>query len=216
MTIADAVSFSSRPFAQDWKLPSDLTGRILVSGYHLGKHECYYVIDFDRRVVDNCTIDISGYVADMADYLRRNLALEHLPYGGRSHEAAVYNFVQPHEGLALKDGRVVVAMHNSSYAREIDFSQRQVGQFSEEGRFVPQMLSATHSLDETGDHLLYAVTDMDQRMQMYRGERSTLDTGAFCVDTNWRAPRRLSTRITSRIHASGMPKRSAASATKAS
>lgn len=186
MTIADRVNFSDRFFPSEWNIPEDLTGRILVGGLSGWKDECYYLVDFDRRIIRNCTIDISSYVDDMARYLEQRVSVPKLPYASTSHRAAVFNFVQPHEGMALKDGRIIFATHNASYAREIEFDQGHVSQFSEQPRFVPQMMSATNSLDKAGDRMFYAVTDMDQRVRMYVNGPGELDTSVYSVDTQWR------------------------------
>lgn len=185
MTIANNVKFTSRNFPSDWDIPNDVTGRIIVGGLHEWRAECYYLIDFDRRVIQNCTIEISDYVNAMGDFFSKTISIENLPYASRSYREAAYNFVQPHEGLCLKSGTIVYAMHNASYMRIVDFDQKIVSHFSNSNVFIPEMLSATNSLSRSGDCISYSVTNMEQRASKYNGVDIDLDTSIFDVDVNF-------------------------------
>ena len=175
MDAFDNAQFRSQEFPASWEVPPDVRGRILVGGLDSNR-ESYYLLDFDCRRILNCTVDESRYRQAFSAYLRDKVPLHKLPYGSVSHDAAVMNFLQPHEGLQLRDGRALVALHNASFIREIDFEQRNATHLGGNQGFVPQMLSATNSLDASGERYYYAVTDMDQRLQVYRDGPAPLDT----------------------------------------
>jgi hypothetical protein len=184
--IADRVEFSELAFPAAWNVPVACRGRILVGGLGQGNCEAYYLIDFDRRVVASCEIDVRGYSAEMASYLRDRVPAEHLPYGLRDHAAAVPSYVQPHEGLALPDGRIAFALHNAGYLRELEFTERHVATYPREPAFAPVMLSATNSLDPSGERLVYAESDLDARLQRYVDRRTPVPTRVRTVDAGLR------------------------------
>lgn len=179
MTLANNAFFYKKNFPTHWDIPIDISGRILVGGFHNAQDECYYVIDFAKRTLECCIVDVTTYAKQMSVYLRKQLELHQLPYGSSSHESAVYNFLQPHEGLELKNGLIAMAMHNASYTRLINFEQKYVSAFSSENTFIPEMVSATNSLDKSGDNLFYSISDMNHRMEMYRSERSDISTQVY-------------------------------------
>jgi hypothetical protein len=190
MAITDSAAFFEKSFPADWPIPGDLTGRIFIGGLRENS-ECYYLIDFSERTIKSCIVCIDSYVSTFTKYIEQNLACSHFPYACISSAAVAYSFVLPHEALELPDGRVVVGMHNCSYAREIEFSQRQVGHMSEQDAFIPRMMSAQNSLDRVNGDYLYSMTDMHQRMRVYGGEQLELDTELYAVDTAWKSPRKL-------------------------
>ncbi|MDC6382022.1 hypothetical protein BW687_017785 [Pseudomonas graminis] len=190
MTIADKAIFSAKKFPDIWQVPKDLTGKLFIGGLKDGA-ECYYQIDFGQRVINSCIVDVGGYVSEFSRFIEANLKSARYPYGCTTSEELAYSFVAPHEALSLPDGRVVVAMHNCSFAREIDFGQQQVGSISEHSSFTPTMMSAQNSLDRaTGDYL-YAMTDMVQRFRSYGGDQLELDTELYSLPTNWSSSKRL-------------------------
>ncbi|NMD81427.1 hypothetical protein HG597_20195 [Klebsiella sp. DNRA6] len=179
MTTYNNALFSEKAFPKYWNLPDDISGRILVGGFHNLQNECYYLIDFHERKINCCIINVATYAAQMSLFLKKNLKLAQLPYGSASHESAVYNFLQPHEGLELKNGLIAMAMHNASYTRLLNFEQKYVSAFTSKQEFIPEMVSATNSVDSNGEHYYYSISDMNQRMAMYRGERSSIDTYVY-------------------------------------
>lgn len=185
--IGDRASFSEVPFAEAWDVPAACRGRILVGGLGRDNCEAYYLIDFNRRVVASCEIDVRGYSAAMAGYLRGRVRAEHLPYGLREHHAVVPAYVQPHEGLELPDGRVAFALHNAGYLRELHFGDRHASSYPREPEFVPIMLSATNSLDAAGETLFYAETELDARLRRYADRSTPLPTRVRAVDTGFGA-----------------------------
>lgn len=176
MSFKNNVEFTSRPLPTEWNIPTRLTGRILVGGLYEWRDECYYIIDFDNRIIRNCRIEVSDYVKEMAQFFEKTLSVGDLPYGSRSHRDAVFHFVQPHEGFCLTNGVVVVAMHNASYMRLIDFEKEEVSHFSHANGFSTEMLSATNSMNKSMDSIFYSVTDMEQRVRKYKGQAKNLDT----------------------------------------
>lgn len=184
--IGDRVEFSELPFPSAWGVPVACRGRILVGGLAQGNREAYYLIDFDRRVVTSCEIDVGGYAAAMASYLRDRIAAEHLPYGLREHADVVPAYVQPHEGLELPDGRIAFALHNAGFLRELELTERHASSYPREPDFVPVMLSATNSLDRSGERLLFAETDLDARLARYADRATPLPTRLRAVDSGLR------------------------------
>jgi hypothetical protein len=184
--IADRVEFSKLPFPAAWNVPTSCRGRILIGGLAQGNREAYYLIDFNRRVVESCEIDVRGYAAVMASYLRDRVPAEHLPYGLRDHAAAVPAYVQPHEGLELPDGRIAFALHNAGFLRELEFVERHAASYPREAEFTPVMLSATNSLDPSGERLVYAESDLDARLQRYIDRSTPVPTRVRTVDAGLR------------------------------
>ncbi|KRP67563.1 hypothetical protein [Pseudomonas orientalis] len=190
MAITDNAEFFEKNFPTDWTIPADLTGRVFIAGLRENK-ECYYLVDFAQRTIKSCVVSIDDYIATFSKYIEQNLSNSNFPYACKSSTAVAFSFVQPHEGFELADGRVVVGMHNCSYAREIDFSQQQVGHMSEQDAFIPRMMSAQNSLDRVNGEYLYTMTDMQQRLRVYGGEKLELETELYSVDTAWNKPRKL-------------------------
>ncbi|MFJ4388687.1 hypothetical protein [Pseudomonas soli] len=190
MPITDSAHFDERPFPSDWHLPDDLTGRIFIGGLRENR-ECYYLIDFAQKLIKSCIVQVDSYVSALSGYIEKQLVPDQYPYACGSSNAVAYCFVQPHEALELEDGRVVVGMHNCSYAREIEFSQRHVGHVSEQDGFVPRMMSAQNSLDRDTGEYLYTMTDMQQRLRAYGAGPQELDTELYALDTCWQSPRKL-------------------------
>jgi hypothetical protein len=195
------VQFAQLNFPGDWSVPADCTGQLLVGGLDGGVAESYYLLDFDNRLIRHCAIDVSRYARAMTAFLQDNVSAEHLPYGIRSHDAVVYNFTQPHEGLMLRDGRIIVGMHNASYMREISFDQKHVSTYQSPEEFRPLMLSAQNSLDATGDTLFYSETNFADRLQRYTDRRCELRTTVKCVDVYTGATREIgSVATTEAVH----------------
>lgn len=184
--IADRVEFSELAFPAAWDVPAACRGRILVGGLARGNREAYYLIDFNRRAVASCEIDVSSYSAAMASYLRDRVPAEHLPYGLRDHAAVVPSYVQPHEGLELPDGRIAFALHNAGFLRELAFADRHVGSYPRDHEFAPVMLSATNSLDSARERLVFAESDLDARLQRYIDRRTPVPTRVRSVDASLR------------------------------
>lgn len=184
--IADDVEFSELAFPAAWNVPTSCRGRILVGGLGRGNREAYYLIDFNRRVVASCEIDVHSYSAVLASYLRDRVPAEHLPYGLRDHAAVVPSYVQPHEGLELPDGRIAFALHNAGYLRELEFTERHVASYPREPDFAPVMLSATNSLDPARARLVFAESDLDARLQRYVDRRTSVPTRVRTVDAGLR------------------------------
>lgn len=190
MPITDSAQFDEKPFPSHWHLPEDLTGRIFIGGLWENR-ECYYLIDFAQKLIKSCAVQVDSYVSALSGYIEKHLAPDQYPYACGSSKAVAYCFVQPHEALELSDGRVVVGMHNCSYAREIDFSQHHVGHVSEHNDFIPRMMSAQNSLDRDTGEYLYTMTDMQQRLRAYGTGPQELDSELYALDTGWKSPRKL-------------------------
>ncbi len=178
--------FVVRPFPDNWPIPTGCTGRILVAGLAQG-HEAYYLIDFGARLTRLCLVLDSGYSQQMQAWLEQHLPLDALPYGVLTHEALLPNFIQPHEALSVADGRVVVAMHNTSYMRVIDFEQQQIGAYPD-ATFRPVMLSATNSLNSAADTLYFASTSLHDRALRYADGVQELDTRILACDVDLTSP----------------------------
>lgn len=189
--MSQEVRFSDMAFPQDWDVPSDCMGQLLVGGLEAGVREAYYLLDFDNHQVRYCSIDISAYAHGMTRFLESSIAAEHLPYGIRSHDSFVYNFAQPHEGLRLEDGRIVIGMHNASYFRELSFEQQHAGTFQSDAAFRPVMLSAQNSLSADGTLYFYAQTSLEDRLRRYVDRSIPLRTQVSCANVATGAVRKV-------------------------
>ncbi|NUN04303.1 MAG: hypothetical protein HUU57_00960 [Bdellovibrio sp.] len=161
----ESYSFAEIPFPKEWSIPEDCTGRILISGQGKSTYETHYLLDFSKRQILCCQINVDNYINELISYLKDRLPLQNLPFGATHFEVFAASFMQPHEGLETEDGRILVALHDTNFLRVINFETRHVGRYPEHNFFSPTIMSQTNSLDAKGENLFYSETSLDARIQ---------------------------------------------------
>ncbi|SFS07505.1 hypothetical protein [Anaeromicropila populeti] len=158
-----------------WEIPEDCKMKILVGGLDKQNNEVYYLINFSAHAIDKCTIDTEEYRNEYAAYLESKMEIRDLPYGSTSCQGLMGAFVQPHEGMQLKDGTIAVAMHNCDYIRLLDFEQNKVSHYPPIEHYHPIVYSATNSLSSDKNTLYFAEWNMDERIARYKGADKKID-----------------------------------------
>lgn len=164
---ANSVVFDALDFPSNWHIPDDCSGQIFVGGLSPARAEAYYIIDFDKRELIYCEINVETHARDMANYMAKTLPSRDLPYGETDFFAATSNFIQPHEALRLTNGLVAVAMHNAAYVRLIDFSNQSVSNYPDSAGYEPWAFSATNCLSSEADRYFFAQWPLQDRLDRY-------------------------------------------------
>jgi hypothetical protein len=161
--------FEKRPIPCDWNTPCDCTAELLIGGISSCGNELYYLINTKELFINRCEIENTEYRTEYAKYLSTKMKVTDLPYGVSSFENIILAYLQPHEGLKLPDGRIVIAMHNADYIRIINFEDEWAGNYPNEDHFTPQIYSATNSFSKLQRKLYFAQWNLDERIARYCG-----------------------------------------------
>ena len=170
----DKATFEKMDFPTYWEIPEGCSGRILIGGLN---PESYYLLNFESHSIQHCVIETFTYQEAMTHFFEhQGVRVDDLPYGIDDIAKMPIEFVQPHEGIQLKDGRIAFALNNASFIRIIDFEKEVISAFPNDTGFVPRMLSATNTTFTNSSKLLYSSSNFAQRLQGYRNPSQNINT----------------------------------------
>lgn len=151
-------------------LLSELCDELLIPGILADGTEIYYIINFRRFEVTRIAVNNSQERLSLATKLKSGVSEKHLPYGVNNHYDFTTSWIQPHEGLWLDGERIMIAMHNCSFYRIINLSERTIYTKT----INNAMTSATNCRSK--DKIYYTETDMLSRISNMESEYSPLLT----------------------------------------
>lgn len=181
---ADVV-FRKSEFPDNWVLPNDLEGRVLVGGVAPDVQEQYFLLDFGSKTIDHCSVNVSEYATSMERYLKSRISLDALPYGHSTHLDFAKDFLCPHEGLETAEGEIVISMNNAPYMRRIDFSREVASTYSKFSAFHPIAYSATNSLSSNRERIFFAECDFEKRVQQFCDSATLIPTVIMSCKTDF-------------------------------